>query len=200
MASESTPPPPASGGGARYAIIGVALFAIALLAYCLTSGGDDAPPPDGGTADAGVVERSTALVEEELVIPDPEPDAGPPPDAGQQGHTKRPTGGGVARSWDECTGDIPRAEASRVVGEFRVQIQNCYERQLKTNPTLEGTMTLAVRIAPDGRVDGTQVTGSLHNREVFACVRGVAARMRFPAPGGRDCAMVQVPFNFTPQR
>lgn len=200
MASESTPPSPASGGGARYAILGVALFAIAALAYCLASGGDDPPATRAGPADAGIVERSTALVEEDLVIPDPEPDAGPPPDTGPPGgaSTKRPSG--VTRSWDECTGDIPRAEASRVVGEFRVQIQNCYERQLKTNPTLEGTMTLAVRIAPDGRVDGTQVTGSLHNRDVFACVRGVAARMRFPAPGGRDCAMVQVPFNFTPRR
>ena len=68
------------------------------------------------------------------------------------------------------------------------------------NPVLEGSMTLAVRVAADGRVDGTQVTGSLRDRDVFACVRNVASHMRFPAPGGRDCALIQVPFTFTPQR
>lgn len=201
MASESTPPPPASGGGARYAIVGVVLFAIAGLAYCLTSGGGDEGPSVAtpSTPDAGSTERSTALVEDDFEIPELEPDAGPPPDAGRvASHTKRSPG--TTRSWDDCSGEIAPAEARRVVSEFNSQIRNCYERQLKQNPLLQGNMTLAVRVAPDGRVDGTQVTGSLHDREVFSCVRSVASRMRFPAPGGRDCALIQVPFTFTPQR
>jgi len=202
VASESTPPPPAGGGGAKYAIVGVALFAIALLTWCLTKGGgDDVPPETGGPAvvDAGTVERSTALVEDELEIPELEPDAGPPPDGGQGAtQTKRTTG--PSRSWDECTGEIATAEARRVFAEHNSQIRNCYERQLKQNPVLEGSMTLAVRVAADGRVDGTQVSGSLRDRDVFACVRNVASHMRFPAPGGRDCALIQVPFTFTPQR
>lgn len=198
MASESTPPPPAGGGGARYAIIGVVLFAIALLTWCLTRPGEETPQGTGPVApvDAGVVERSTALAEDDFEIPELEPDAGPPPDAGRVAATKR----GPARSWDECSGEIAPAEARRVIGEFNTQIRNCYERQLKQNPLLEGSMTLAVRVAPDGRVDGTQVSGSLRDRDVFACVRNVASHMRFPAPGGRDCAMIQVPFTFTPQR
>lgn len=202
MASESTPPPQPGGGGAKYAILGVALFAIAALVYCLTQGENAPPPPQPQATDAGVPERSTALVEDELEIPELEPDAGQP-DAGQPEETattapRRPAG--TTRSWDECTGEIDPAAARRVVQEHNAQIRNCYERQLKQNPMLEGNMTLAVRIAPNGRVDGTQVTGSLRDREVFACVRSVASNMRFPAPGGRDCAVVQVPFAFSPRR
>jgi hypothetical protein len=199
VASESTPPPQPGGGGAKYAILGVALFAIALLVYCATRPGDDvAPGPVAALeVDAGVVERSTALVDQDLEIPELEPDAGPPPDTGPPPRTHRP---GPARSWDECSGEIATAAARQVIQEHNAQIRNCYERRLKQNPVLEGTMTLSVRVAADGRVDGTQVGGSLRDREVFACVRSVASHMRFPAPGGRDCALVQVPFNFSPRR
>ena len=95
---------------------------------------------------------------------------------------------------------VSRDELMGLIREHNAQIRNCYERQLKQNPMLEGNMTLAVRIAPSGSVDGTQVSGSLRDRDVFACVRNVASHMRFPPPGGRDCAVVQVPFQFTPRR
>jgi len=202
LASESTPPPPPSGGG-RYAIIGVVLFAIAALAYCMTSGGDQAPPtpPPAGPPDAGTADRSTALVEDSLVIPDPEPDSGPVVDAGAPRPTRRlpGTGTGPRDAWESCTGDIPRAEAARVIHDFNTQIRNCYERQLKQNPALQGNLTVDLMIAPDGRVEGTRLAGTLRDRDVFACVRSVTSHMRFPAPGGRDCAVVQAPFSFTPR-
>jgi hypothetical protein len=82
VSSPSTVPPPAEGGGARYAIAGVALLALAGLGWCLTR------PPEAPVTrvepDAGpVVERSTALVEDSLDIPElvvdtGVPDAGPP--------------------------------------------------------------------------------------------------------------------------
>lgn len=202
LASESTPPPQQGGGSAKYAILGVALFAIAALVWCMTRPGEDTPEGPVGPAevDAGVVERSTALVDQELEIPELEPDAGQP-DAGQpqeETTTHRPRG--TTRSWEECTGDIAVADVRRVVQEYNAQIRNCYERRLKQNPLLEGSMTLAVRVAPDGRVDGTQISGSLRDRDVFSCVRQVSSHMRFPPPGGRDCAVVQVPYSFTPRR
>jgi TonB family protein len=171
------------------------------LAWCATQGGErDSERARNVPADAGASGRSTAWVEEELEIPELEPDAGPPPDAGTvaaETHTKHsPT----TRSWDSCTGDISPADARRVIEEFNAQIRACYERQLKQNPMLEGNMMLAVRVASNGEVDGVQVSGSLRDREVFACVRQIASRMRFPPPGGRDCAVVQVPYQFTPRR
>lgn len=201
MASESTPPPPPSGGGAKYAVLGVALFAVAGLVYCATQPGEETTAPTvAAVVDAGVVERSTALAEDDLDIPELEVDAGTP-DAGQPEETATTTPRRTeTRSWDECSGEISGSAASAVIRDYNAQIRNCYERQLKQNPALEGNMTLSVRVARDGRVDGTQVTGSLRDRDVFSCVRNVASRMRFPAPGGRDCAIIQVPFNFTPQR
>ena len=120
MASDSTVPPAPSGGGAKYAIIGVALFAIALLAYCLTSGGDEqgAGTTPVAQVDAGVIERSTALVEDEFEIPEPEPDAGPPPDAGRGETTHRTRPPGTTGSWDQCSGDIPVPEVRRVFAEY----------------------------------------------------------------------------------
>ncbi len=199
MASSSTVPPPPSSGGARYAIAGVALAALAGLGWCLTRPPE---PVDTGPApvaiDAG--QRSTALVEDDFVIPDLEPDAGPIDGGQPEEVVRRPTHPRPTGSWDECSGEIQTAQARTVVGEYNAQIRSCYERRLKANPLLQGTMMLAVRVASDGHVEGVQVTGTLHDRDVFSCVRGIANRMRFPPPGGRDCAVVQVPYTFTPRQ
>jgi hypothetical protein len=174
------------------------MFAIAALVWCVTQPDESTPAPTTTAVDAGTAERSTALVEDEFEIPELEPDAGPPPDAGQVATTRVVRE--ADRSWDSCTGEIAAAAARQVIQEHNGQIRNCYERQLKQNPSLEGTMTLSLRVGADGRVSGTQVGGTLRDRDVFACVRGVSSQMRFPAPGGRDCALVQVPFNFSPRR
>ena len=197
MASESVPPP-ASGGGARYAIAGVALAAVAVLGYCLITPGT--PPPTTTadvTPDAGTIVRSTALVEDDLVIPEDEPDAGV--DAAVLAVVHRPPGPHAPPlgSWDSCTGEV---DARPVFEEYRQQFQACYEHRLKANPLLQGQMQLRVHIASDGHVDGVQVAGSLHVSEVFGCVRNLANRMRFPHVAGGTCAVVQVPYTFTPQQ
>ncbi len=197
MASESTPPPP-PGGGARYAIAGVALAALAGLGYCLITPGTPPPPTTtAGPADAGV-ERSTALVDDSLVIPDEEPDAGPIDAAvwvePAVHHGPRPPAAG---EWDSCSGEL---EARPVFEEYRAQFQACYEHRLKANPLLQGQMMLQVRVASDGHVDGVQVGGSLRDREVFTCVRNLANRMHFPHVTQGTCAVVAVPYTFTPQQ
>jgi len=200
VASESTPPPP-QGGGARYAIAGVALAAVCGLAYCLITPGT--PPPTTtaptGPVDSGVPERSTALVEDDLVIPADEPDTALP-DAGEV-HTPPPQHTGprppAAGPWDSCSGEL---DARPVFEEYRPQFQACYEHRLKADPILQGQMLLQVRVASDGHVDGVQVGGSLHDREVFTCVRNLANRMRFPHPTGGSCAVVAVPYTFTPRQ
>ncbi len=202
MASESTPPPP-SGGGARYAIAGVALAALALLGYCLLQPRDAPPtPPVTGPVDSGVIERSTALVEDDIVIPEDEPDAGPEPDAwaphAPTGH-QTPTTHLTAGTWD-CSGELDASAIRRVFEQYNSQIRNCYERGLKGNPMLQGNMTLQIKVGADGHVEGTQVSGSLRDRDVFSCVRQISTRMQFPRVSGGACAVVQVPYSFTPQQ
>lgn len=199
MASESSPPPPPSGGGAKYAILGVALLALAGLGYCLTS---ESPPETTpqvvATPDAAVAQRPTSLVDETLEIPEEEPDAWSDiPDAGAAPTTRPRTV--VVGSWD-CSGEIDRSALSSVVNEHRTQIQACYERRLKQQSTLQGNLQLQLRIAQNGNVDAVQVGGTLRDREVFSCVRNIASRMQFARVSGGNCAVVSVPFSFTPQQ
>jgi hypothetical protein len=199
LASESSPPPP-PGGGAKYAIFGIALLALAGIGYCVTSSGT--PPattttPAAGPPDAAVAQRSTSLQDETLEIPEEEPDAwSEMPDAGPRPRGPR---GPVMGSWD-CTGEIDRTALSGVIAEHRPQIQACYERRLKQQALLQGNMQLQLRIAQSGSVDAVQVGGSLRDREVFSCVRNVASRMQFARVRGGSCAVVSVPFSFTPQQ
>jgi hypothetical protein len=175
------------------------MLALAGIGYCMMNQGGEPPPATtvASAPDAAVPQRSTALVDETLEIPEevPDawveiPDAGPPP--------RQPRLPAVG-SWD-CSGEIDRAALQRVVDEYRPQIQTCYERRLKAQPFLQGSMSLQLRIAQNGAVDAVQVGGSLRDREVFACVRNVAQRMRFAQVSGGNCAVVSVPFAFTPQR
>ncbi len=195
MATQSTPPPSQGGGSVKYAIIGLLLIAAAGGIWIAMKDTKEEPGPQA-PADAGVIERSTALAEPELVIPDPEPDAGPQLDAGPP--RKRVVYRYVAGDW-ECSGNIAAAEARRVIAENNRQVRNCYERQLKTNHTLQGSLSLQLKVGSNGQVTGTRVGGSLRDPAVFSCVRNLAQQWRFPAPTGGNCAVLSAPFQFTPR-
>ena len=83
--------------------------------------------------------------------------------------------------------------------EAKRQVQNCYERQLKTKNTLQGTIMLSMKVGANGSVQAVQVGGTLRDNEVFACVRNVANSLHFAVPVGGACAVVQQPFTLTPQ-
>ena len=196
--SQSTPPPPPSGNG-KYAIMGIAMLALAGIGYCaMNSGSGPTPPPVTDRPDAPVPQRSTSMVDETLEIPEEEPDAWAEiPDTGPA--PRRPPSGGGGGSWD-CTGEVDRAALSRVLTENRSQFQSCYERRLKAEPFLQGSVNVQMRIAANGDVDAVQVSGSLRDREVFSCIRSVADRMQFARVTGGNCAVIAQPFSFTPQQ
>lgn len=195
MATESTPPP-ASSGNVKYGIIGLLLIAAAAgIWFAMKLGKDDGEVAQA-LPDAGVIERTTAIAEPDLLIPDPEPDAGPQIDAGPP--RKRIVYRYVRGDW-ECSGEIPATAAQAVINENRRQVRNCYERQLKTNHQLQGTLSLHLRVGQNGQVTGAQVGGSLRDPAVFSCVRNLAQSWRFPAPTGGNCAVISAPFNLTPR-
>jgi serine/threonine protein kinase len=76
------------------------------------------------------------------------------------------------------------------------RIQDCYEKQKLTNPTLAGTVIAQFYITPDGAV--AQSTASGVDPEVSACVATVITEIVFPK--GMVAAAVQVtyPFPFGP--
>jgi hypothetical protein len=123
----------------------------------------------------------------------------PPPDAGQAPAeplaVKRPSGHKLG-DW-ECSGDLP--SALKVINDNRAQIRSCYERRLKINNVLQGDLKLRLKVGAGGKVVATAVNGSLHDEQVFACVRNLAASWTFTVPSGGACAVVQVPFQFSPK-
>lgn len=200
-------PAPSGGGGIVYGAIGVVLLAGAAAAvwFGLRGCGDAAQSAsaDGGPAhvaraDAGSAALpNTQLAEVQLDL-DVAEDAGP-----TVVDPARPTkivhvGGGGGGAWD-CSGEIAVAEARRVAREYDATARSCYERALRRNNLLAGTVVVNVRVAANGSVSSVRAGGSLRDNDVRTCIRNIANRWRFPAPRGGSCAVVQVPFNFRPR-
>ncbi len=200
MASESTPPPP-GGSNLTYGIIGVVLIgAAAGLWFGMQSceGETTSPVAEVDTPTDAGPPAPPPPSDDDLIFPDPVEDAGPPPDAARRiRYVTRYVGGGGGGAFN-CRGDIDSAAANRAIRSRSLQFRNCYERRLKVNQTLTGRVQLQVRIGRDGNVSGVRTGGSLRDAQVLSCVRSTAQRIRFPRPRG-GCAVVAVPFDFTPQ-
>jgi len=195
----SMPPPPSGGGNLRLVLIALLFLGAGggLLFWALSGSGGEPKTAADMIPDAGPPEKKKKPTSD-LFLPDDIPDAGPEepeePDAGAPAPRRRASGRGA---WD-CTADIDKAAAARVIAQNRAQVRSCYERALKQNNYLSGTLNVQVRIGSDGRVDATRFGGSLTDREVRSCVSRLTRSWRFPKPGGR-CAVVAVPFNLTPR-
>lgn len=196
MASESAPPAPPGGGNLKYGIIGVVLILASVGVWFGMQSCEGPPPPPVATVmDAGVPEPEV-VIDDSLIMPDELPDAALP-DAGTRiRYVTRYVGGGGG-DWS-CSGDIDQAAANRALAANSLQFRNCYERRLKVNQTLSGRVQLQVRVGRDGAASGVRTGGTLQDAEVLSCVRNIAQRIRFPRPTG-NCAVVAVPFDFTPQ-
>jgi hypothetical protein len=78
------------------------------------------------------------------------------------------------------------------------QIRTCYERSLKRDPSLQGTISLSLRVGGSGRVTQAQVESSTLDSapEVAACLMHEARTWRFTT--GRNATVVY-PFAFRPE-
>lgn len=78
-----------------------------------------------------------------------------------------------------------------------VQIQACYERSLKNNPSLEGSLTLRLEVDTTGQVARASLdTDTLPDPRVGQCALTTVRRWRFPA--GAETELVY-PFKFRPR-
>jgi len=82
-------------------------------------------------------------------------------------------------------GSLSREAIRRVVRRNLRQVRFCYEQGLQQNPSIEGRVTIAWTIDPNGRVQSSNVAGSsLGNGEVESCIANAVRRWSFPAPEG----------------
>ena len=194
MASESLTPPPSGGGYAKYLLVLLLLVGGGLGAYFATR--KEPEPPKPAPPPAQNAERPTSLTQDTVEIPVDEPEV---PDAGPEvvEPVKKPRVP-VADIWN-CQGSLSGGDVRAVVSEGSSAIRSCYERRLRNDNQLQGSVVLQVRIGNDGKVTATRVTGNLKDAEVKSCMQNIAKGWSFPAPAGGSCAVFDAPFKFTPK-
>lgn len=98
-------------------------------------------------------------------------------------------------------GSIDREAVRRVIRSILAQIKSCYERQLRTNTSLEGKVVIKFLIEDQGRVrQASTKTTTLNNATVEACVAARIREQRFPDPPAGTVAEVDYPFVFGAQK
>lgn len=98
-----------------------------------------------------------------------------------------------------CTGTIDAARVRAIIqGAPSKQVQTCYERGLKTNNLLQGSMEVELTIGASGTVKAVAVSGTLNDAQVYSCVKRVARTWKFPRPTG-GCVRINAPFQMTPK-
>ncbi|MFO0675185.1 MAG: AgmX/PglI C-terminal domain-containing protein [Polyangiaceae bacterium] len=190
--SSLPPRPPGTSGGNKFllpaVLVGVGLVALIAFKKC------GSQPQTGPNPIATVIVPSgppTTSKVDEVPLPPPVEDAAPAPTA-----TAKPTGTGVA--FDACavkscngtiTAELENALALRVK-----QARRCYDQALANDPTLQGRVELAVKVASNGQVCGASVASNdLSDPNVASCMAGVFRQsLHFPTPKG-GCVETKIP-------
>jgi len=91
-------------------------------------------------------------------------------------------------------GGLDPQQASALVLRGAQGLQGCYERALKNNVSLQKQagvgLLLAITVKPSGAVEKVDVTPNV-DRGMSECIRGTAARWKFPAFSGRAVTIEQ---------
>ena len=193
MPTTTSPPPPSRGNNTKYIVLGILLLLAGAAVWMFLF--QSKPPPPAPEEKPDEVARVNPMAQPDLELEEPKPDAGMAKPAAPEKKVVH-KGGPAPGEWD-CSGDLP--DAAKVVLENSAQIRSCYERRLKMNNALQGDLRLKIKIGSTGKVVASAVSGSLHDTEVFACVRNLSQTWTFGVPRDGSCAVVAVPFQFSPK-
>ena len=92
-------------------------------------------------------------------------------------------------------GRIEPTEAQRVLATRVTEVRGCYERALARDATLQGELTVRLRVEADGRVSQTALSGDDALRGAGRCLEDALRGLVFPPPTG-GAATVTVPYVF----
>jgi TonB family protein len=189
--SVSTPPPPQGSNTGLYAGVAVLLLGgIGFFAWKSCS----QPPPPPVIPTAPTPPPSATLKIEDIPLP-------PPEDAG---HEAGPLlAGGKGPGPDPCLQKSCKGVAGSELEaalQFRAkQAHRCYDNALAADNTLQGKVTLNIKVGSNGTVCNVGVASNeLSNAGVSQCVANAfRATSGFPAPKG-GCVDINLPINFKP--
>jgi len=112
--------------------------------------------------------------------------------------TRPATGGGSAATYYESGPTIDEDDVIAVVRKKKGQVKSCYEKELKADPGLMGTVIVAWTVSPTGSVTGVYViANSTGNGDLEGCVKKKIGDWRFPASDGASVD-IEYPFKFVP--
>jgi hypothetical protein len=186
------------GGNLKYIVGGLLLLCGAAAVIFMLKPPAEEPAAEQAPAPPKSAERVNPMAQQELILDEPA-DAGKPAEEQVAAKEKPKAQSKEARDEWDCDGDLSRESLQAVIDKNRAQVRNCYEKRLKVNNVLQGDLKLKLKIGANGQVAALAVNGSLHDNEVFGCVRSVAQRWSFAPPTEGKCAVVQVPFQFAPK-
>ncbi len=189
--------PPLKKNDGKYALLAL-LFLLAAGGLWFFLSGDE-PEPAQEEAQAPVEAPKREQFVAEIEIPEDEPETAEEP---VEDTVAEPPRDAPAASSPEdwvCNGSINTAKVAAIIkGAPSKQVQNCYERGLKSNNLLQGSMQVELTIGAGGSVRAVSVRGSLDDRQVYSCVKRVARTWKFPPPTG-GCVRIAAPFQMTPK-
>lgn len=185
--------PPLKKNDGKYGLIALLLLLLAGGLWFFLRGDDSEPQAE--VAEPASEAPAREQFAPEIEIPDEEE-----ADAGGAEPDTRPTRPSTTGPEDwECNGTINTAQVRAVIkGAPSKQVQTCYERGLKGNNLLQGSMQVELTIGASGAVRAVAVGGTLNDRKVYACVKRVAKTWKFPKPQN-GCVRINAPFQMTPK-
>jgi hypothetical protein len=89
--------------------------------------------------------------------------------------------------------------APRVIARLRPRFRHCYEGGLHQSPGMEGSVTLVVRVGPNGEVQRVTPSGGSGLAPIIPCLVAVMQSAVFEPPGAEG-AVLSVPIVFKVQR
>jgi len=187
--------PPLKKNDGKYGIIALVLLLVAGVLWFFVRDCRSGREPEPVQVESEVEPRAQFVPEIEI----PEDDAGL--DSGEEEKADaEPVEATQMRPADWiCNGTIPASQLSQVIrGQPSKQVQTCYERRLKDDNLLQGSMKVLLTIGASGGVKAVSVSGSLNDQQVYNCVKRVAKTWKFPKPEN-GCVRTEVPFQMMPK-
>ena len=187
--------PPLKNNESKYGLIALLLLLSAGAIWFFVRGCE--PSPEAEPVGPAPEAPTRAQFAPEIEIPDADAGLGAaeeskPDTKPKQASQTRPS------DW-VCNGTLQASQLSSVVrGQPSKQVQTCYERRLKDDNLLRGSMKVLLTIGATGSVRAVSVSGTLNDQQVYNCVKRVAKTWKFPKPDG-GCVRTEVPFQMTPK-
>ena len=168
-----------------------------IIAWKLSQKPTPTPPPVASVVPSASSSSpiSTSIIDE-VPLPPPVIDAGPAPTT-----TIVQNGGGDPCAVTYCGGNVaPGSDAERGLQLLAHQTRRkCYDPALANDPTLQGHVTVRMKIASNGQICSASVAkNDMPSTSVGECAaRMLLASGRVPAPKG-GCVELNFPLNYVP--